>query len=116
MADKIFNKLVQPDDIEMVDESTEKDRWMQEVSKQIFSKNDIELKTDINVPQINALTKGMLYADTYNVGIMKELCKWIMILSVSKDRRSRKEFTEISKNLQPDSTDLTPTLKQRLLG
>jgi hypothetical protein len=116
MADKIFNKLVQPDDIEMIDESTEKDRWMQEVSKQIFSKNDIELKTDINTMQINALTKGLLYAETYNVSIMKNLCDWQMILAVSKDRRSRKEFTEISKNLQPDPGELTPSLKQRLLG
>jgi hypothetical protein len=47
---------------------------------------------------------------------MEELCNNIMILSVSKDRKGRKEFTEISKSIHSTEEEFNPTLKRRLMG
>lgn len=118
MADEVFKNILTPQETEIIDnQPSEKDMWMAEVSKQIFSKDDIEVKTDINTAQINALTKGKLFAKTFNCSIMDDLCEQIMLLSVSKDRRSRKEFTEISKNQMFDNNQIQqPSISQRLLG
>lgn len=115
-GDKVFNNLIdnQAPDI-LAPEENRKDMWMQEVSKQIFSKDNIEVKTDLNTNQINALTKGLLFADTYGVSLMRNLCNTIMVLSVSKDRKGRKEFTEIAKTFNNESElDFKPGLKERL--
>ncbi|MGD9580341.1 MAG: hypothetical protein AB7V50_03140 [Vampirovibrionia bacterium] len=114
--DKLFNNLIEGQQEQiMTEQENRKDMWMQEVSKQIFSKDNIEVKTDLNTNQINALTRGILYADTFNVSIMKNLCNTMMILSVSKNRLGRKEFTEIAKTFQNESElDYKPSLKERL--
>ena len=114
-GDKVFQSMM-PNEMEIESQPNEKDMWMQEVSKQIFSKVDVEVKSDLNAAQINALTKGKLFAETFNVSIMDRLCYWQMLLPISKNRGSRKEFADISKNMHPDNSEMTPTLKQRLLG
>lgn len=81
-----------------------------------YSKNDIELKTDLNQKQINALTKAEIFAKRYNCSIMEELRNSHMILLVSKDRKGRKEFTDIAKGMQPAVDDGLPDLKKRFLG
>ena len=114
--DKVFNRIIQDQEtIIPQEQENRKDIWMQEVSKQIFSKDNIEVKTDINTTQINALTKGLLFAKTFNVSIMKDLCNTIMVLSVSKNRMGRKEFTEIAKTFNADTEiDNKPNLRERL--
>jgi hypothetical protein len=116
--DKVFtNVLGSKGELDAIEQEQEnrKDMWMQEVSKQIFSKDNIEVKTDLNTNQINALTKGLLFAETFNVSLMERLCNTIMVLSVSKDRKGRKEFTEIAKTFQNETElDYRPSLKERL--
>ena len=115
-GDKVFNRIIDQQETAMnFEPENRKDIWMQEVSKQIFSKDNIEVKTDINTSQINALTKGLLFAKTYNVSLMKDLCDTIMVLSVSKDRRGRKEFTDIAKTFNADiDIENKPNLRERL--
>jgi hypothetical protein len=115
-GDKIAQSIISPEEIQIENQPTEKDMWMKEVSNQIFSMENIEIKTDLNVAQINALTKGKLFAKHFNCTIMDDLCNTIMTLSVSKNRGSRKEFVDISKNMHPDNNEMQPTLKTRLLG
>ena len=83
---------------------------------EVFSKKDIEVKTDLNTNLINQITRGKIYASKYKCSIMEELCNNIMILSVSKDRKGRKEFTEISKSIHSTEEEFNPTLKRRLMG
>ena len=48
---------------------------------------------------------------------MDRYCNKLMTLSVSKDRKSRGEFTEISKSINnPVEYEEAPTIKKRLLG
>jgi hypothetical protein len=114
-GDKVFNNLLEKDEVLELEQENRKDMWMQEVSKQIFSTDNIEVKTDLTTSQINALAKGHLFAETYGVSLMANLCNRIEVLLVSKDRKGRKEFTEIAKTFNNESElDFKPSLKERL--
>ena len=88
---------------------------MKEMFRMIYSKKDIQLKTDLNPAQILAITKMNIYGDTFGIRIAKEITRTFMELAVSKSRMGRKEFTEISKAVQSTSQE-PPTIQERLLG
>jgi hypothetical protein len=96
-------------------EMTAKDARFLMQLQEIYSKEDIEMKTDLNQAQINALAKGQLYASIYNVPIVKELCNRVMLLLVSKGRNGRKEFVDMAKSMNSEE-DAKPTLPDRLMG
>jgi len=81
---------------------------------EIYSKENIEVKTDINMPQINALTKAIVYADRFNSPMVAQVAQKYMELSISKDRKGRKEFTEISRSMNAPDQPLQPQLNSRL--
>jgi hypothetical protein len=84
---------------------------------EIFSTNNIDMKTDLNQKQINAITKGKLYAEHFGSRLMLNLCNLHETLLISKSRAGRKEFIELTKNvLSHQEENLTPTIKERLLG
>ena len=123
MAGKNINAfLLEPTKARFKDEEKEngldvKDEYLLKIISEIYSKDNVEVKTDINAKQINAITKGLLFAERYKCNIMKSLCNNIMTLSISKDRKSRKEFTEISKSIStPYEEESEPTLRKRLIG
>ena len=97
-------------------DSTARDEYLLKIIDEVYSKENIEVKTDLNVKQINAINKGKLFADRYNCTLLDDLCQNTMILSVSKDRKGRKEFTEISKSINSPQEEELPTLGTRLLG
>jgi phosphatidate phosphatase APP1 len=99
------------------DENSSRDEFFLKVIDEVFSKENIEVKTDLNNRQIIAMSKGEIFAQRYDCSIMRDLCEAIMIRSVSKDRKGRGEFTEISKSLNmPSEMEESLSLKQRLLG
>jgi hypothetical protein len=93
-----------------------KDAYMEQIVSEIYSKKDIELKTDLNTKQIIAIAKAETYAGFYGSRLVANLCQTIMELSVSKDRKGRKEFTSIAQSIQSQPEEIEPTLKTRLLG
>jgi hypothetical protein len=72
------------------------------VVDEVFNTNNIDMKTDLNQRQINAITKGKLFATQFNCEIMMNLCNLHETLLISKSRSGRK--------------DLQPSIKERLLG
>lgn len=82
---------------------------------EIYSKKDIEMKTDLSIELVKALTKGQLFADKYNSTLMGDLTNRLMILLVSKGRKGRQEFIEMAKATNSEE-QLPPTLSQRLMG
>jgi hypothetical protein len=83
----------------------------------IFNKDDIEVKTDLNNQQIITFSKAKVYSQRYNCSIIDELVSNICTYSISKDRKSRKEFTEISKAFNSmQGEDVVPSIRGRLLG
>ena len=85
------------------------------VVDEVFSVNNIDMKTDLNQRQINAITKGKLFASQFNCQIMMDLCNLHETLLISKSRAGRKEFIELTKSVTNNDQD-TPTIKERLLG
>lgn len=97
-------------------DSSARDEYLLKIIDEVYSKDNIEVKTDLNVKQINAITKGKIFSQRYKCNLLNNLCDNIMVLSVSKDRKSRKEFTEISKSINSPQEEELPTLGRRLLG
>ena len=85
------------------------------VVDEVFSVNNIDMKTDLNQKQINAITKGKLFASQFNCQIMMDLCNLHETLLISKSRAGRKEFIELTKSVTNSDQD-TPSIKERLLG
>ena len=90
-------------------------KHLEMIFEQIYDKSNIEVKTDLTQQQINAITKALIFADKYNVGILKDIAVKHMELLISKDRQGRKEFTTISTR-QTDMLDPQPTLFNKLGG
>ena len=98
-------------------EESANDQLLLRIIEEVFSKKDIEVKTDINGSQVMAFSKGKLYAERYNSSIVSSFVDLISIYSVSKDRKSRKEFKEISIALNSmNNMEEEPTIRKRLLG
>ena len=106
----------EPDKNTNPDDKT-KDELLLKIIDEVFSKEDIEVKTDLNNQQIVAFSKGKLYSDRFKSPLIGKLVDHLAIYSVSKDRKSRKEFTEISKALNSMTNDEeNPRIRDRLLG
>ena len=105
-------------DTENVNQKDARDEYLLKIIDEIYSDKNVEVKTDLNERQILAITRGQLFAERYNCDIMDKLCNKIMKLSISKNRLSRKEFTEISKSItEPSEMEAPPiTMRQRLFN
>lgn len=53
---------------------------------------DIDLRTELNDLQIVQLSRAAVFSDFHKVGMLDKFCQSIMRKSVSKSRKSRKEF------------------------
>lgn len=108
-----LDSLIQP--IETNDTNIETEH-LKEMFKMIYSKDDIEVKTDLTPPQVLAVTKLGIYGTTFGIQIVNDIARTFMELSVSKNRLGRKEFTEISKAAQQQQVDDSKTISERLFG
>ena len=99
-----------------VDSKGSRDKKMEFMLEQAYSKADIEMKTDINPKERNALTKLQLYSKEFNCKLATDLANTYMILSVSKSRLGRKEWTDIAKSFSTQLDDEGNSLTKRLLG
>lgn len=81
----------------------------------ILQDDNIEMKTDVNQRQINAITKGLLFAEQYDSPLMLALCKTQMKLLVSKGRKGRTEITQMTQSINTHDEGNLKSLKDRLL-
>ena len=93
---------------------TIKEGATEEALKQIFTKDNIEMKTDLSAQLILAMSRGLIFSDKYEVGnevdkVMYNFIKNIQVLSVSKGRKGRQEFVALIRNSQevPDNTEFS---------
>ena len=101
-------------------EPSERLEMLNAFARENYSKKDIQLKTDLNIPQITCYSKAILFADRYKNPILPKLIKNLMELSVSKGRASRKEFVNITSAMVAGATmnpePQKPTMSERLFG
>lgn len=81
--------------------------------EELFSKKDIQLKTDLSQRQIIALSRGLIFAKKYNCNSMRSLINHVMELSVSKNRQGRGELVSLMQSANND--DEVEGLKKKLL-
>lgn len=87
------------------------------LSEQIFSREDIDIKTVLNKRQVVAFAQASLYADIFNVPVVKNMVEKLSIYSISENGLSRKEFTELAKSIMSYTNDQDrQTLSKHLLG
>ena len=97
------------------DNKDESNKYLELIFQQIFSKEDIELKTDLTLAQVQAFSKALIFADKYQVGVLKTISYKMMELLISKDRQGRKEFAQISARAQND-IQVESSMFDKLIG
>lgn len=67
---------------------------LQHEVKEIFSTEKIKAKTDISVRQVKLITKAFYLAEITGMKEIYAILNDFLVLSVSKDRKSRHEYVE----------------------
>lgn len=83
---------------------------------EVYSTENITVKTRLNMRQVIALSRGEIFARLYKSETMANLCQTIKEHLVSLDGKGRVEFVDIAKSLIAPEPEHLPTLKSRLLG
>jgi hypothetical protein len=68
-----------------------------------FNKKNIKMKTDLKNNQIVPIIKLELFASIFKNKSAKTVLKNMYELSVSKDRKGRKEYTDMARNAYSDT-------------
>lgn len=110
--DLLYNQTSTP---EQTDERSKAEIRMEYLIKQGFTKDNIEMKTDLSSQAIKAISKGLLHASIFSDDTIKQLCETVMILNVSKNRKGRQELTELTR-VANDNPDEQTNVLSRLLG
>jgi len=84
--------------------------------KQGFTRDNLEMKTDLTAKSIRAIAKGKMHSVIFNDSTLSDLCDLVMVLNVSKDRKGRKELTDLAKMLANENDEENRTFLSRLAG
>lgn len=72
----------------------DQEHHVKSVSKELFNRENIDLKTEVSHDEINHVTKIRFLQDKFGVDNVDILLKSFLNLRVSKKRQSRREFIE----------------------
>lgn len=111
--DLLFNEEIEEEE---KDQRSNAEIRMEYLLKQGFSRDNIEMKTDLSNQAIKAISKGLLHASIFSDSTIKQLCETVMVLNVSKDRKGRKELTELSQVMNTPDLQTESSVLGRLLG
>ncbi len=85
--------------------------------KQGFTKENIEMKTDLSKSAIRAIAKAKMHATLFGDQTVDLLCDLVMTLNISKDRKGRGELTELTRMVSVENeTGGNSGMLSRLLG
>lgn len=74
--------------------------------KQLFSKKNIKLKTELTKQQVTLFARGDIISSYYNSKVLKSFLTSIMEHSVSIDRKGRQESIKIMQSLNSGLSDM----------
>lgn len=90
--------------------------YLGKIVEEVYSVEDIEVKTDLNQAQIDAYSLAQEFHARYNVPVLEGVVKRRMVLAVSKGRKGRKEFARIASSIyamnsvEPENKGILPRL------
>lgn len=82
---------------ESISSGQENESNIRTVSKELFSKIDVQVKTELSHNEINAATKLLFLKEQFHVDCVDDLLQSFFELRISKGRMSRKEFVDALK-------------------
>ncbi len=97
------------------EDKTISEKTLEMALSEMFSTEGIDLKSDINMEQISAISRGYIFADVYKSRYMGELVRHILELSVSKNREGRKEVVKLLQSAQGGGEEQPLQLMRRRL-
>lgn len=91
---------------------------LSKIVEEVYSKDDIELKTDLTGEQVLAISLAQTYEERFGVKILDKFTEKFMLLSVSKGRKGRKEFENITSSIYAKNTaeQEDKGIRARLIG
>ena len=92
------------------------EKYKEKLVQEVFSKEDAELKSDLNDAEIIALTKADIFAEYYDSSLIEKLKRSFLLLKVSKKRQGRGEFVKIAQAVIAPQQEEQPTIPERLFG
>lgn len=82
------------------DLKTVKQTAFEEGMKQLFDKENLQMKTELSSPLILAMARGRIFASHYKSAVMDNFIDLIQVLSISKGRKGRQELVALVRNSQ----------------
>lgn len=111
MASPIYN-------IEEPQEENSKLELLKNATAEVYSKENIETRTDLDDSMIMLIGNGKFFSKRYNLSILDTYLNDIMTLRLSKGRKSRGEHTAIAKALLQSEQEESqkPSMMDKLFG
>jgi len=75
-------------------------------SKELFNKEDIEIKTDISEEETSIIARLKYLGDTLELKGFNDVIRYLLELRLSKGRKSRKEFIDSLKRTEGFSPNM----------
>ncbi len=88
-------------DVLMGNQKQEKDP-KEKMLDSAFSKKNLRMKTDLSKRQISAFVKLEMFGEIYGNKTIKKIHNKFYELLISKDRKGRKEFSDMARNVLSD--------------
>lgn len=95
--DDISNALFSSNEAQEQEEVSRAEQRIEFLLKQGFTRDNIEMKSDLTKPAIRAIAKAKMHATIFNDKTVDLLCDLVMVLNISKDRKGRQELTELTR-------------------
>lgn len=99
-------------------EDDSRNDFLNAIVSNVYNPENPATKSDLTPAQIPAMARAYAVADLYDIPVLKKYVEHILVLSFSKNRKSREEFTRVATAVQapaPTGVDV-PTLQNRLFG
>lgn len=99
------------------DARSNKEQVLDAALQQMWSTDDIDLKTDLNATLILHMSRAEVFINAFpQTKVMHTFVNAIQRLSVSKGRKGREEAVQIIKASHEEADDATRSLSEKLFG
>ena len=92
---------------------------LNELTKQVFTSDDVETRTDLKDNQLLKFAVCRAYAEEFDIPVITDILETYSIYSISKGRKSREEFTKLASSItgySVESEGRVRSIPDNLLG
>lgn len=116
MAQSVNDLLFNSGGNEKQEERSKQEIKIEYLLREGFNRDNLEMKSDLNPRLIKAIAKAKMHGAIFEDNLIMALCNEVMILNISKERKGRKELTDLAKMLATDQDNENASVLGRLLG